>query len=94
MEILFVGIQSEDARALSAAEVNCLGGDDLQNFVQVECRSDDRRNTMYGSEFMHFAPQLLIRLFIELPVLNVDSKDASDDLHKVDVFTGKVAWFC
>src|SRR5437660_5796138 len=55
MEILFVGIQSEDARALSAAEVNCLGGDDLQNFVQVERRSNDRRNTMYGSEFMHFA---------------------------------------
>jgi hypothetical protein len=94
MEILFIGIQSEDTRALSSTEMNCLGCNDLQNFVQVERGGDDRRNAVYGSQFMHFASQLLICLLIELPVLNVDSKDTSDDLHEVNIFAGKVARVC
>ena len=43
---------------------------------------------------MHLAPELLVCLFIEQSILNIDGDDPRDDLHKGYIFIGEVALFC
>src|SRR6266852_983331 len=49
MQVFLICVQCEDARLLRTTEMYRLRGNDLQHFVQVERRGDDRGDAVDGS---------------------------------------------
>src|SRR5258706_2218299 len=93
LKMLILSIQLEDTRTLCTAQLYCLSGDDLEHAVQFQGGSDDGGHAVNGGEFMHFAPELFIGLFVESPIFAVDGDDTSNHFDEIHFFGGKIARF-
>src|SRR5712692_1553065 len=68
-----------------------LSGNDLEYFIQIEGRGNDRGDSMHGGEFVNLAPQLFIGLLVQPPIFDVDSHYSGHDLYKVSLLAAKFA---
>src|SRR5712692_874029 len=68
-----------------------LSGNDLEYFIQIEGRGNDRGDSMHGGEFVNLAPQLFVGLLIQAPIFDVDSHYSGHDLYKVSLLAAKFA---
>ncbi len=48
---------------------------------------------MNGGQFMHFAAQLFVSLFVEPPIFAVDGNDTRNDFDEIHFFGGEVTRF-
>src|SRR5258707_4952814 len=90
LKMLLLCIQLEDTRTLCTAQLYCLSGDDLEHAVQFQGGSDNGGHAVNGGEFMHFAPELFIGLFVESPIFAVDGDDTSNHFDEIHFFDGEI----
>src|SRR6266446_1595371 len=93
LKMLLLRIQLEDTRTLCTAQLYRLRGDNLEHAVQFQGGSDDGGHAVNGGEFMHFAPQLFIGLFVESPIFAVDGDNTRNYFDEIHFFRGKIARF-
>src|SRR5438105_10647022 len=89
VQVLPIGVQLKDAGTLSPGEMDCLGSNDLQHFIQVKGRSNDRGDAVNGGQFVDFAAQLFVCLLIKSPIFDVDGDDTGNDLQEVSLRASK-----
>src|SRR6185312_13700721 len=93
LKMLFFGIQFEDTGTLRTTQLYGLGGDDLEDAIQFQGGSNDRGDAVNSGQFMHFAPQLFVCLFVKPPVFAVDGNDARNDFDEIHFFGCEITRF-
>src|SRR5260370_36336275 len=89
VQMLARGVKLKNTRALSTTQLYGLGSNDLQYAVQVESRCNNAGHAVNGCQFVNFAAQLLIGLFIEAAILAIDRDNSRHNLQEVDLLTRK-----